>query len=77
MGGIIRGGPGICPTGFPACFMPAGGIPVRRAPGAFSDDAGDTPKPSVVGEAACEDGVGRDFGEPAGRLPACIGGSVL
>lgn len=73
----MRGTPGIWPMGFPACFMPAGGIPVRRAPGAFSEEAGDTPKPSVVGEAAWEDGVGRDLGDPAERLPACIGASVL
>lgn len=46
--------------------------------GPFSEEAGDGPKPSVVlGDAACEDGVGRDLGEAADKLPACIGGSVL
>lgn len=64
--------------GFPGCFIDAdGGIPGRSAPVVFSDEAGDTPKPSVVGDAACEEGVGRDFGDPAGKLPACIGGSAL
>lgn len=53
-------------------------MPARIPPGPFSEEAGDGPKPSVaVGDAACEDGVGRDLGDPAARLPACIGGSVV
>jgi hypothetical protein len=74
MGGIIRDGPGIWPIG---CFIPADGIPGRMPPGpTFSDDAGEAPKPSVVvGDAACDEGVGRDLGDPAGGLAPCIGGS--
>lgn len=76
MGGIILDGPGICPMD---CFRAPAGIPGLIPPGpTFSEEAGEAPKPSVVvGDGACDDGVGRDLGDPAAGLPACIGGSVL
>lgn len=53
-------------------------IPGLMEPGTFSVAAVEAPKASVaVGDGAWEDCVGRALGDPAGRLPACIGGSVL